>query len=163
MEPIKVTCPHCGDDHCFEENQTIPGTGDTDQQVTSWMCVGCGYTSTTLNQADSDIITSYEETTAQLVVDLKWTDPETNLVWYPLILNFPSYGIIFPDGTHKNNWKWMAAPAVDIAEGEREKYPIPGSPGSFYTRKINMEQGKHFETVDFYEACKYIGFIQPVN
>ena len=24
-EPTKIKCPHCGEDHCFEETQTLDG------------------------------------------------------------------------------------------------------------------------------------------
>ena len=78
--PIKTTCPHCGGAQCFEENQTIPGAseGDTDQLVTSWMCMDCGYTSTTLNEEGSEVIQGYEDSTAELIKDLRWVDPSTN-------------------------------------------------------------------------------------
>lgn len=160
-EPIKMQCPHCGGTDCFEETQTIPTPmGDGEQEVTSWMCMDCGYTSTSLNEDGSPIVEGYELTTAELIKDLRWVDPATNLVWYPIILNFPSFGIIFPDGTSKNDWTWMAAPAIDISEEERQKYPIPGQPGEFYARRISMEEGEHFLKDQFYDACRFIGFVQ---
>lgn len=159
-EPGKITCPHCGGEHCFEENQTIPSNGDSEQLVTSWMCLDCGYTSTTLNEEGSDIITGYEESTAEIIKDLKWVDPETTLVWYPIVLNFPSFGIIFPDGTSRDDWSWTAAPAVDIPAEEQNKYPIPGQTGQYYTRRIDMTVGKKFDSDKFYDACHFIGFIQ---
>ena len=162
MEPTKITCPHCGGDHCFEESQTIPTPkGDSEQVVTSWMCVDCGYTSTTLNEEGSEIIANYEETTAELIKDLRWVNPADNLVWYPIVLNFPTYGLIFPDGTNEVDWTWMAAPAVDIAEESQSNFPIPGQPGKFYTRRVDMESGKHFSRDEFTQACEFIGFIQP--
>lgn len=162
-EPAKITCPHCGGEHCFEENQTIPGTGDTDQSVTSWMCLDCGYTSTTLNEEGSELISQYEESTAELIKDLRWVNPDTNLVWYPIVLNFPTFGIIFPDGSSKDEWRWMAAPAVDIPQADQQKYPIPGQPGKFYTKRVDMGAGVHYDNDKFYDACKFIGFVQPVN
>lgn len=162
-EPNKVACPHCGGVQCFEENQSIPTpTGDSEQLVTSWMCMDCGYTSTTLNQEGSEVVIGYEESTAELIKDLRWVDENTNLVWYPIILNFPTFGIIFPDGTNRDNWMWMAAAAVDISEEDKEKYPVPGQPGQFYSRRIDMEGGEHFMRDQFYDACKYIGFIQDI-
>ena len=156
MEPSKVTCPHCGSHECFEETQTLPdGT-----EVKSYMCMECGYTTTTLNVEGSEIITSYEDTTAELIKALRWVDPNTNLVWYPIVLNFPSFGIIFPDGTSKFNWKWRAAPAVDIPEAEQKMFPIPGHDNQYYTRRIDMNKGQSFDNDDFYNACKFLGFIQ---
>jgi hypothetical protein len=124
------------------------------------MCISCGYTSTTLNVEGSNVIKHYEETTAELIKDLRWLDPKTNLVWYPIVLNFPSYGIIFPDGTNKHDWKWKAAPAVDIPEEEQKNFPIPHMKGSYYTRRVDMSASKVFEPHAFHDACVSIGFIQ---
>lgn len=155
MDPIKITCPHCGADECYKESQTLPDN----QNVDSYMCVGCGYTTTSMNIDESEMIKQYESTTAELVKQLRWVD-ENNIVWYPIVLNFPSFGIIFPDGTSKHEWSWRAAPAVDIEPSEQSKYPVPGQKDSFYTRRIDMALGKEFSKDSFNEACKFIGFIQ---
>jgi hypothetical protein len=124
------------------------------------MCLECGYTTTTLNVEGSAVVQQIEESTAELIKDLRWVDTKTNLVWYPIVLNFPSFGIIFPDGTSKDSWGWRAAPAVEISAEDREKYPIPGQPGEFYTKRVDMGQGQLFASEDFYTACKFLGFIQ---
>jgi len=156
MEPTKITCPHCGSHNCFQESQTLPdGT-----VVESYMCIECGYTSNTLNVVGSQHVEQYEETTAELIKALRWIDPATNLVWYPIVLNFPSFGIIFPDGTSENDWCWKAAPAVDIPAQEQVKYPIPGQKDQYYTRRIDMSKGQNFASNDFYNACKFLGFIK---
>jgi hypothetical protein len=106
------------------------------------------------------MLKEYEETTPQLIIDLKWVDPQTNLVWYPMVLNFPSTGIIFPDGTSAKDWKWRAAIAVDVPKEDQKKYPIPTQPGQYYAKRVSMEQSVLFEQSEFNEACKYIGLIQ---
>lgn len=155
-EPNKIVCPHCGSHNCFEEIQTLPdGT-----EVKSYMCLECGYTTTTLNVDGSSVIKGYEESTAELIKALRWVDPKTNLVWYPIVLNFPSFGIIFPDGTGADDWSWKAAPAIDIPTEEQKNYPIPGQKDQYYTRRIDMGKGQTFANNDFYNACKFLGFIQ---
>ena len=156
FEPTKVKSPITGTNNCFEHSQTM----DDGTVIKSWMCMDSGYTCTSLNVEESDTINKYEETTAELIKELKWIDPETRLIWYPMVLNFPSFGIIFPDGSSKDDWQWMAAPAVDIAEADRHKYPVPGQPGVFYPRRVNMEAGRKFAPDQFYEAAKFLGFIQ---
>jgi hypothetical protein len=156
--PEKIVCPHCGSKNCFEEGMMLE---ISPAMVYSYMCMGCGYTSTTLSKVDSDLIKDYEETTAEIVKEIKWIDPNTNLVWYPTVLNFPSSGIIFPDGTNKSDWGWTAAPAVDIPKEDMKKYPIPGT-DQFYTRRIDMQAAKKFKSNEFSEACKSIGFIKEV-
>ena len=153
--PNQIKCPHCGSDHCYEETQAVEN-----ELVKSYLCTNCGYTSTTLNKEGSTMIKEYEDVTAELIKDLRWVDEKTNLVWYPIVLNFPSFGIIFPDGVNKTNWEWMAAPAVDIPEEDRKNYPIPGHKDIFYTKRIEMKLGKKFKSDSFREACEFIGFIK---
>lgn len=153
--PNKIKCPHCGSENCFEETQAVEN-----ELVKSYLCIGCGYTSTTLNKEGSTMISEYEEITAELIKALRWVDTKTNLVWYPIVLNFPSFGIIFPDGETKSNWEWMAAPAVEISKEEQKKYPIPGQTDAYYTKRIDMNLGKKFNSDAFKEACEFIGFIQ---
>ncbi len=98
----------------------------------------------------------YESQTAELIKDLRWVD-DKNLVWYPTVLNFPSYGIIFPDGANKMDWKWTAAPAVDVAPEEQKNYPIPGQTDKFYQRRIDMAASRKFLSNDFYGACLFLG------
>ncbi len=154
-QPNKITCPHCGAaERCFEEHTTAPDGS----QATSYMCVSCGYTTTTLNVEGSETIQMYEENTAQLIKSLRWVD-DRNLVWYPLVLNFPNVGIIFPDGNNALDWWWSTAPAIDIPQNERSKYPIPGTDGQYYTKRVDMTQQAKFSAGEFYDACKHVGFI----
>lgn len=150
-EPTKITCPHCGSNNCFME---------IEEMATSYMCMGCGYTSTSMNRVDSAELKAYEEITPQLMLDLKWIDPQANLVWYPMVLHFPNTGIVFPDGTSKSDWSWRAAMAVDVAEQDKTKYPIPGQSGQFYSRKVDMESSKLFDRDSFTDACKFVGLIK---
>lgn len=157
QEVQKIDCPHCkAEQRCCVDAQYI---SDTDL-VLSFMCLACGYTSTNLNVQDSEIVKQQEEVSPELFKELRWVDPTTSLVWYPVVLNFPSFGVIFPDGTNRLDWKWRCAPAVEIPKEEREKYPIPGAPtGTYYEKRINMEKGQLFPQDKFYEACVFIGFI----
>ena len=151
----KVECKHChSDSRCFEEQTSMPD-GTT---ATSYLCVNCGYTTTSVNKEGSELIQEYESTTAQLIKDLRWVDDE-GLVWYPIVLNFPSTGLVFPDGTNETDWHWVAARAIDIPADQQHRFPIVGRADEFYKRRIDMENKEQFIKENFYEACKSIGFI----
>lgn len=152
MESNKIICPHCGSINCFRE--------EVGENMTSYLCMGCGYTTNDLFKTDSEQLAGYETTMPELYKDIKFVDSERGVTWYPTVLNVPTVGLVFVDGTTKDNWVWKAAPAVDVDEQEREKYPIPGKPGEFYTRRVNMELAKEFEQDQFTEACRYIGLIK---
>ena len=164
MDPNKVKCPHCGGNNCFEESSPVK-SGDyvnyISDTVKSYMCVSCGYTTTTLNTEGSALIKEYEEATPELIKDMRWIDPLTNLVWYPMVLNFPSTGIVFPNGTNKYDWKWTAAPSIDIPIAEQKKYPIPGEKNKYYEKRISLEAGRDYPPNQFHDACEFVGFIKP--
>lgn len=153
-EPTKIVCPHCNSNNCFAETEYMGNI-----PVESYLCVGCGYTSTTEHLDGSEFIKQFEQQTAELIKDLRWID-EKGLVWYPIVLNFPSFGIIFPDGTSKFEWGWRTAPAIEIPKEEQKNYPIPGQKDAFYEKRIDMKSGKLFANDKFNDACKFIGFIQ---
>jgi len=152
--PEKVACKHCGGHRCYKEHTELPDGS----KATSYMCVDCGYTTTSLNTDGSPTIEQYEETTAKLITDLRWVD-DKNLVWYPIVLNFPNVGIIFPEGTSKLDWWWTTAPSVDVTEAEKTKYPVPGAEGQYYKKRVDMSQKEKFASTQFYDACKHAGFI----
>lgn len=150
----KITCPKCSSNNCFEETHKV-----AENSVKSYVCMGCGYTSTTLNTPDSEFIKEFEETCPELFKDIKYFDEERGIVWYPTVLNFPELGIVFPDGTNAFNWQWRAVPVKAVGEDEKEKYPIPGQDGKFYETKADMESSRTYDQNSFYEACKYLKII----
>jgi len=146
----KIFCPNCHQQECYVESEN---------NVDSYLCVGCGYTTNSLYVEGSDILNEMEDTTPILIRNSKFVDPQTKLVWYPSVLNFPSKGMIFPDGTNEENWVWRAAPTIAVSEKEKENYPVPGKPGEFYSSRLCMEESKFYERYDFKNACKYIGIL----
>lgn len=151
----KVDCPHCTSKNCFKEDYD-----HGDEKVSAYLCMSCGYTTTSLHKKDSQFIADYEATFPELFKDLKFVD-ETDVVWYPMVLNFPTLGLVFPDGTSSLNWSWRAVPVVPVGEEERDKYPIPGEEGKFYETKADMEGSRLYPQGQFYEACKFLGIIVP--
>lgn len=154
----KINCPYCGSANCFQEDHTVQ-----EQLVESFLCLACGYTATSLNQEGSDFVAKFEEGCPELFKDIKFVDPETNLVWYPTVLNFPEHGLVFPDGTDAFDWKWRAVPIISIPEEDRQNYPIPGEEGKYYENKADMPSSKMFEKNEFQEACKYLNIIQTIE
>jgi hypothetical protein len=147
----KIMCPHCNTLECYVE---------AENNIESYLCLSCGYTTNSLYIDGSDELLKWEASTPLLIKKSKYIDPNTNLVWYPSVLNFPSRGMIFPDGSNEESWLWRMAPVVEIPEEERSKYPIPGKPGEFYPTKIDMESSKFYERHDFKTACEDLGILE---
>ena len=103
----------------------------------------------------------YEQQVAilpELYKDLLLEDHE-NLIWMPSSVNIPTQGMVFANGSSSLQWGWAAVKAVPVIEEEKEKYPIPGKKGEFYSFRMDMTTLKEFPERDFMEALSYIGVL----
>jgi hypothetical protein len=98
------------------------------------------------------------EVLPELYKDVMFKD-ENNLVWMPTTINLPQQGMVFYNGTSKENAKWSAVKAVKVLEEEKEKYPIKGKPGEFYEYRMDMTTIQSFEMKEFMEALSFIGVL----
>lgn len=147
----KIICPWCNQLDCYVEKVL---------DIESYLCLSCGYTTTSKHIDGSIDLRKWEQTTAELIKKSKKIDTATKLVWYPSVLNFQSKGIIFPDGTNEENWQWRVAHVVEVPEAEKSKYPIPGKEGEFYSTRIDLAGSKMFTKADFKNACFELGILE---
>lgn len=149
MEKL-VDCKRCGGNACYEQVLTPDEIKDT---ITTWLCMGCGFTTSTLMTKGSKVVKDAIETAPELYKDLLFEDTSGN-IWLPSTLTLPGKGMVFIDGVDKQNWKWAAAKAIEIVEGEKNKYP------EGQTHKMDMQNIKHFNQKEFMDALEMIGFFQ---
>lgn len=138
-----TTCPRCGGNACYEQQ--------VNEEVTTSFCFGCGYSTSTLMTDKSELVLKTLEASPELYKDVMFID-ETSKVWFPATVTLPGKGMVFLDGTSKDNWKWAAATAVEILEEEKSKFPKE------QTHKMDMKNIHHFEKEDFMEALDHIKF-----
>lgn len=138
-----VVCPHCGGNACYEQQ--------INEEVTTHFCFGCGFTSSTLMQTDSKLVKETLENSPELYKDLLYTD-DLGKVWLPATITLPGKGMVFLDGTSKDNWKWSAVKAIEIVEEEKTNFP------KGQTHKMDMKNAQMFDQRDFMDALEVIGF-----
>ena len=143
----KITCPVCKSKNCFES---------IDNNITSYLCLRCGYTSNSLLKESSESLEKILETTPQLAKDLQIFDSTRELYWIPTVINMGERGIIYPEGT-TDNWKWKYAKVVDVPKESQKDYPIPGKDDEYYKTMLDVENAEEFENTEFLEACKAMG------
>jgi hypothetical protein len=139
-----------GSNACYEQNFEQDG-----QQITTWLCFGSGYTTSTLMTEGSKTVKDLEETSPELYKDLMHTDDQKR-VWVPATITLPGKGMVFVDGTDKKNWKWSAVKAVEITEEERKLKNFP----SDQTHKMDMKGATLFGQKEFMDALEVIGFYE---
>ena len=137
-------CDRCGSDACYVQ--------EVSSELKNYFCYGCGFLTNSLMTEGSEFLTQQIEILPELYKDLFYTD-DKGKVWMPTMVNEPTKGMIFANGATKEDWRWTAVKAVAVSEEEKEKYPIPGKKGQYYTW--------HYVEKDFIEALDYIGLLQP--
>jgi len=131
-----VKCPHCEAEMCYEYHNP---------QYIQWMCFNCGYGSTSHMVKDSDFVKSSKEVLPELIKDLEFTD-ENDFVWYPSTINIPEKGILFPNGSNKDNWMWAVAPLTLITKEEKSRFPKK------QTHKVDLSNMQYFPREEFARA-----------
>jgi len=138
-----VNCRRCKGNACYE--QIIS------EDVTTWLCMGCGFTTSTLLTEDSSVHSTAKQSSPELYNDLSFKDDE-GYIWYPATITVPEKGMVFIDGTSANDWQWSAVKAIRIQDSEREKYPE----GQDF--RMDMKNVSHFNKKDFMDALEAIDF-----
>ena len=145
-----IICKHCGSDACYAlENNSV---------IKTYSCFGCGFTTNSLMKEGEEFYNEQVAVLPELYKDVMFKD-EDNLMWMPTTINLPQQGMVFYNGTTKENAKWAAVKAVPVLEEEKHKYPIRNKPGEFYTWRMDMTTMKSFETKEFLGALAYIGVL----
>ena len=146
----KIDCLVCKSKNCFES---------IDKDITSYLCLSCGYTSNSLLKRDSESLEEVMITTPQIVKDLQIYDFAREIYWIPTVINMGDRGIIYPEGT-TDNWKWKYAKVVDISEELQKDYPIPGKDDEYYKTMLDVENAEEFKSSEFLKACESMGITE---
>jgi hypothetical protein len=102
-------------------------------------------------EVNSKLLIETLETSPELFKDLMFTGADSK-VWFPATVTLPNKGMVFLDGTSKENWKWAAVQSVEILAEEKEKFP------EGQTTKMDMKNIQYFDQKDFMEALDRIDF-----
>jgi len=128
-------------------NKCVVIEADPDANIQSYLCMESGYTTTDMLTIDGTYIEKHEEQLTELMLDAKYVDEETGLVWYPTFMQMPG-GMLYPDGTPKSI-SWKVAKVVPIFGEDRLQYPIPGKEGEYFTSKLDVDNANSYNTGDF--------------
>ena len=139
------------------KNECVIVEADESTNTTSYMCMESGFTTSDKLVIDSKHVSDYEATLPQLMKDVKYTDEERGLIWYPAFLNVPGVGMLYCSGNKESDFRWEVAKTVELIGDERKKFPVPGKLGEYYTSRLDTENATQFDRARFGEAldCYY--------
>ena len=138
-------CKRCGSNACYEQH--------INEHLTTWLCMGCGFTTSTIMTEGSQPVKQAIESSPELYKDLLHKDEDGHM-WMPATVRLPAKGMVFIDGSTKENWRWAAVKAVEIVKEEKHKYP------EGQTHKMDMKGAQYFNQREFMDALEVIGFYQ---
>ena len=139
-----------GSNACYE--QTFEQNG---QEVKTWLCFGSGFSTSTFMDKDSQLVKDTLESSPELYKDLMHID-KNNRAWFPATITLPKKGMVFADGTSKDDWKWSAVKAIEITEEDRKLKQYPAD----QDYRMDMANAKQFNRGDFMDALEVIGFYE---
>ena len=138
-----------GSNACYEQVFQHQG-----QEVKTWLCFGSGFTTSTLMTKGSQAVNNALETSPELYKDLMFED-DKGRVWLPATITLPAKGMVFIDGTSKDDWQWAAVKAIPLQEEDTKV-------SKEQTHKMDMKNIKHYKRNDFMDAVEHIGMFQLV-
>ena len=122
--------------------------------VTSYLDFGSGFTTTSLMVENSEAVKAAIETSPDLFKDIRIKDNEGK-IWFPATITVPNSGMVFADGTSKEDWAWSAVKIVNLTEEEINT----GKYTAGQTTKVDMSSIKRFpKEKGFIDALDEIGF-----
>jgi len=145
MQDQLVECKRCGGNACYEQH--------IDENTTTWLCMGCGFTTSTMMLEGSKLVQDLLATSPELYKDLLYKDTDGRM-WAPSTITLPGKGMVFIDGNNKDNWKWKAVTASEITEEDRKIKQYPDD----QTHKMDMYAAKEYGQREFMDALEVIGF-----
>lgn len=149
MKEEIIECVVCKGDLCYKTEIT--------KDVTNYSCLGCGFISSNLMKEGQDFWDEQVEIMPELHKDLIFKD-NTGQFWMPTTVNIEEVGMIFANGSSKNNWNWAAVKAVEIPEEDRKRFPIPNKKGQFYKKRMDMKTLMEFPSdKGFMDGMDYLG------
>jgi hypothetical protein len=78
---------------------------------------------------------------------------ENGFRWFPSVLPFSKKGVIYAEPRGKDDFKWMVAPVVKVAEAEGHLYMNPETNKS-YENRIATEKATIFDKNEFLKALE---------
>jgi hypothetical protein len=147
MKDQLTECKRCKGNACYEQH--------IDETTTTWLCMGCGFTTSTAMDKDGQATKYTLETSPELYKDLMYVD-ESKRAWFPATITLPEKGMVFIDGSNADNWKWAAVKATPLTEEEKQSGRFPQ--GQEF--KMNVRESQKFNQKDFMDALEVIGFYE---
>jgi hypothetical protein len=139
----KIECPCKQDGNAFK---------DSFDKIEVSLCSTCGLMTTSKYSEDSDLMENIKKLSTPELLFISILD-ENGFRWFPSVIPFSKKGVIYAEPRGKNDFKWMVAPIVKVAEAEGHLYMNPDT-NKPYENRIANEKAIVFDKNDFIKALE---------
>lgn len=123
----------------------------------SYKCLVSGYQSSDFWKEGEFDLEELESTLPELYKDLKIVDKEGRH-WYPQVVNIEDKGIVFMNGTSKDDYGWCSIKNIPVPDDEKERFKNPQT-GEYIKYKSDPTSLKQFNQFEFIEALDSLGIL----
>lgn len=112
------------------------------------ICFDCGFTYNSLMIKDSQFLKEQMEILPE-IYKLLISEDEEGKIWLPTFNNTQGRGMVYANGTSRDNWWWEAVKYKKLKVPEVKNHQK-------ITEKINPKSIKKFKEMDYIDALDYI-------
>jgi len=139
----KIDCPCKNGGNAFR---------DSFDKIEVSLCSTCGLMTTSQYLEDSEHVEQIKALCPPEMMFISILD-ENGFRWFPSVIPFSKKGVIYAEPRGKEDFKWMVAPVVKVAEAEGHLYMNPET-NKPYENRIANEKAIVFDKNDFLKALE---------
>jgi hypothetical protein len=139
----KIDCPCKNNGNAFR---------DSFDKIEVSLCSTCGLMTTSQYLEDSEEVEQIKALCPPEMMFISVVD-ERGFRWFPSVIPFSKKGVIYAEPRGKEDFKWMVAPVVKVAEAEGHLYMNPET-NKPYENRIANEKAIVFDKNDFIKALE---------
>jgi len=125
---------------------------DSFDKIEVSLCSTCGLMTTSQYLEDSEHVEQIKALCPPEMMFISILD-ENGFRWFPSVIPFSKKGVIYAEPRGKEDFKWMVAPVVKVAEAEGHLYMNPET-NKPYENRIANEKAIVFDKNDFLKALE---------
>lgn len=139
----KIECPCKNGGNAFK---------DSFDNIEVSLCSTCGLMTTSQYLEESEQVESIKALCPPEMMFISILD-ERGFRWFPSVIPFSKKGVIYAEPRGKNDFKWMVAPVVKVAEAESHLYLNPET-NKPYENRIATEKAIILDKNEFMKALE---------
>jgi hypothetical protein len=139
----KIDCPCKNNGNAFR---------DSFDKIEVSLCSTCGLMTTSQYLEDSEAVEQIKALCPPEMMFISVVD-DRGFRWFPSVIPFSKKGVIYAEPRGKEDFKWMVAPVVKVAEAEGHLYMNPET-NKPYENRIATEKAIVFDKNDFIKALE---------